>query len=410
MVSPEMYSPEPMPHPDLPKLRCLEEVERKLAQKYGMAHEGICIDSTEVRTEAGRRNQSLRAKVTKASLGLLRNNDDEAERLKLHELFHLRSKLSELHIKIGPTPYQASRFWAVLIAIDAYQPTPLHGCVSGALSMKKFLIDELKVPEHRIQCLLGSNNPIPGSPTTPSRANVVNVLYSLIDNVQIKSSDNIVIYYAGHRSSYYCSPAGQCAATGSSTCLNTGVCPIQAMCPMDCDTMNTDGCRIPDISDRELNTLFAQIVRAKGSNLKITLIDGDRYVGSESLGPCLESEIPTISRTSHSNANDMLRVAHASLQHLPRYRSVLSQDWRPDTSFHCLIVSPDFQIAKDSDGGNEWRKEFSRGMIDVLMLGKTEAAYSESSNGLNHIPVSAAVCGSLPNEHLWYPVTWCSRR
>ncbi|PBK72053.1 hypothetical protein ARMSODRAFT_851668, partial [Armillaria solidipes] len=165
---------------------------------------------------------------------------------------------------------QASRLWAVLIGIDAYPSNPLHNCVSDALKMKKFLIDKLKVPEHRIQCLLGSNNPTPGSPMTPSRANIVKVLYRLIDNVQIKSSDKIVIYYAGHVSSYYCSLAEQCAATGSSTCLNAGICPIQAMCPIDRDTMNADGW-IPDISDRELNTLFAQIVYAKGSDLKITL-------------------------------------------------------------------------------------------------------------------------------------------
>ncbi|KAK0492686.1 hypothetical protein EDD18DRAFT_1008714, partial [Armillaria luteobubalina] len=167
---------------------------------------------------------------------------------------------------------QASRFWAVLIGIDVYQSQDhLDGCVSDASMMRKFLIQELKVPEHCIQCLLGSNNPIRGSPMKPSCTNIVDMLYSLIGNVQIKSSDNIVIYYAGHRLSYYCSLAGQCTATGSSTCLSAGVCPIQAMCPIDCDTKNADGSLISDISDRELNTLFEEIVCAKGRDLKITL-------------------------------------------------------------------------------------------------------------------------------------------
>ncbi|KAK0209625.1 hypothetical protein IW262DRAFT_1498251 [Armillaria fumosa] len=414
MVSPERYFPAPISHPDLPELRRLEEVERKLAQEYGMAHEGICIDSTAVRREAERRDRSLRGKVSNVCLGLLRNHNDGGESLKLHRLYHLRLEMSQLNIKIGPTPYQASRFWAVLIGIDAYQSNPLDGRVSDALTMKKFLIDELKVPEHRIQCLLGSNNPIPGSPMTPSRANIVDVLYSLIDNVQIKSSDNIVIYYAGHRSSYYCSLAGQCAATGSSACLSAGVCPIQAMCPIDRD--NADGSLIPDISDRELNTLFAEIVYAKGSDLKITLINGACNDGSASRGPCLESEIPAMSSTSHSGAKYMLHAAHARLQHLPRYRSVLSHDWQPYMGFHCVIVTVvvdgDGQNAKDSGGGNGQHKDFTGRLVGVLMSGKLrmETTYTEPTNHPNHTSVcTPTVRGSPQNEPLWYPATWCCR-
>ncbi|KAK0227192.1 hypothetical protein EDD85DRAFT_777179, partial [Armillaria nabsnona] len=103
---------------------------------------------------------------------------------------------------------QASRVWAILIRINAYQTNPLDGCVSEALKMKHFLIDKLKVLEHCVECLLRSKHPIPGSLTVPpSHANIVNMLHSLIDNIQINSSDKIVIYYAGHVSSYYCSLA-----------------------------------------------------------------------------------------------------------------------------------------------------------------------------------------------------------
>ncbi len=279
--------------------------------------------------------------------------------------------------------------------------------------MKKFLIDKLKVPEHRVQCLLGSKIPISGSPDPPSRANIVNVLHSLIDNVQINSSDKIVIYYAGHVSSYNCSLAGRRAATGSSTGLGAGTCQIQAMCPIDRDTMNADGSWIPDISDRELNTLFAQIVYAKGSDLKITLINGCN-VGSASQGPCLESEIPTMSPTFHSDAKDMLHAAHAGLQHLPRYRSVLSPDWRPDIGFHCVIVtvaaSRDCQIAKDSGGGNGWRKDFTGRLGDVLTSNelKTETTYTEPNSRLIRTPVHTPVAyGNPQNKPLWYPATWC---
>ncbi|KAK0435905.1 hypothetical protein EV421DRAFT_1158076 [Armillaria borealis] len=411
MLPPEKYSPAPIPHPDLPELRRLEEVERKLAQDYGMVHEGRCIESTAVREEARRRANSAREKSSSPCLDFHQKDDDEADDWKLHRLYHLRRNFSRLNIKIGPIPYQASRLWAVLIGIDAYPSNPLDGCVSDALTMKEFLIDKLNVPEHRIQCLLGSNNPISGSPMTPSRANIVNVLYSLIDNVEIQrdGSDKIIIYYAGHGSSYLCSPgpAGQCAAPDSSTCRSAGVCPIQAMCPIDRDTNDADsGCWIPDISDRELNALFTQIIYAKGS--RITLIAGGCYVGNASKEPCPKSQICAMSPTSHSDVNDMLHAAHARLQHLPRYRSVLSQDWRPDMGFHCVIAMVaairDCQIVKDSGGGNGWRKDITERLIDVLTSG-------QPTNHLNHTPVyTSVVCGSPQNEPLWYPAIWCCRR
>lgn len=102
MLPPEKYSPAPIPHPDLPELRLLEEVERKLAQDYGMVHEGRCIDSTAVREEASRRAKSAREKFSSSFLGFFRKDDDEAEYLKLHRLYHLRTELSRLNIKIGP--------------------------------------------------------------------------------------------------------------------------------------------------------------------------------------------------------------------------------------------------------------------------------------------------------------------
>ncbi|KAK0476580.1 hypothetical protein EDD18DRAFT_1058109, partial [Armillaria luteobubalina] len=153
----------------------------------------------------------------------------------------------------------ALRFWAVLIGIDAYPSNPLQGCVSDALKMKRLLMENFKVPENRIQCLLGSTDFTPGSSIIPSRANIVNVLYSLIDNDEIQRGDNIIIYYAGHGSRYNYSLQWPPRSW-----------PIEAMCPIDRDNIDPDnGCWIPDISDRELNAIFTQISCAKGH--KITL-------------------------------------------------------------------------------------------------------------------------------------------
>ncbi|KAK0437250.1 uncharacterized protein EV420DRAFT_1216131, partial [Desarmillaria tabescens] len=160
----------------------------------------------------------------------------------------------------------ASRFWAVLIGIDAYEGISLHGCVSDALLMKNFLIDDLGVPKERIQCLLGSHDPLPNGALTPSRANIVNTLYSLIHNREIQLGNNIIIYYAGHGSSYQCSMH---SATAKSKC-SRNFCPVEALCPIDRDTKDADGRWIPDISDREINALFTQICLAKG--YRITFI------------------------------------------------------------------------------------------------------------------------------------------
>ncbi|PBL01664.1 hypothetical protein ARMGADRAFT_908116, partial [Armillaria gallica] len=152
------------------------------------------------------------------------------------------------------------QFWAVLIGIDAYTRCPLQGCVSDALSIKEFLTEGLGVPENHIKCLLGSNYRYFSHPKpTPSRANIVDTLYSLANNPEIVRGDNIIIYYAGRSSRYYCTKHDH-----ESRCDN---CPIEALCPIDCDTQDADGNWIPGISDRELNVLFGLICRAKGENI-----------------------------------------------------------------------------------------------------------------------------------------------
>ncbi|KAK0441740.1 uncharacterized protein EV420DRAFT_1727945, partial [Desarmillaria tabescens] len=148
----------------------------------------------------------------------------------------------------------ASQFWAVLIGIDAYyEGTILRGCVSDALLMRKFLVNDLGVPKEHIQCLLGSHSPVPEDALTPSHANIVNVLFSLIHNRKIQFGDNIIIYYAGHGSSYRCSKHS--ASTVELEC-SRDVCPVEALCPINHDTKDADGRWVPDISDHELNTLL----------------------------------------------------------------------------------------------------------------------------------------------------------
>ncbi|KAK0191687.1 hypothetical protein F5146DRAFT_610630 [Armillaria mellea] len=192
--------------------------------------------------------------------------------------------------------YNAHRYriWAVLIGIDAYEQYPLHGCVSDALLMQRFLTGDLGVPDNRIQCLLGPRDTNSTDPkSTPSHTNIIDTLYSLADNPQIERGDNIIIYYAGHAGTSCCTAHDRIFQCNDSCC-------IEALCPIDSGIRDADG---SGISDRELNFLFALICRAKGHN--ITFIVDAHYWGRLGRG-----QLPRVGMVRPSSeANSMLHAA-----------------------------------------------------------------------------------------------------
>ncbi|KAK0431440.1 peptidase C14, caspase domain-containing protein, partial [Armillaria borealis] len=154
----------------------------------------------------------------------------------------------------------ASRFWAVLIGINEYASYPLRGCVPDARLMEKYLTEDFGVPRDRIQLLVGSKEHTSlEDPMNPSHAHIVSALLSLITNPEITYGDNIIIYYSGH-GSYYPPHMEEGGPTDYT----------ETLCPIDRDTLDADGFPIPDISDRELNTILTLISRVKGH--RITLI------------------------------------------------------------------------------------------------------------------------------------------
>ncbi|KAK0455687.1 caspase domain-containing protein [Desarmillaria tabescens] len=297
----------------------------------------------------------------------------------------------------------ASRFWAVLIGINAYERTPLRGCVSDALLVKSFLINTLGVPEERIQCLLGCQNSIPSDPFTPYRANIVEVLYSLINRREIDPGDNIFIYYAGYGSCY-------CRDDHfyKSTCDSIGnFCLTKALCPLDRDTQDHDGKWVPDISDRELDAIFAEISRVKGH--KITFIADCYY--ARNFCRCIEydgSLKRSVWPTYHSDVNDMLRAGHERLDHLPRYRSILSDDWRPDMSSHVTLTAcQEGQVAKEMPGKKVYGGVFTKTLVRVLKSGawKKKITYVELNELLDQSYFQTpVVTGGHKNERVWYQV------
>ncbi|KAK0222824.1 peptidase C14, caspase domain-containing protein, partial [Armillaria nabsnona] len=161
--------------------------------------------------------------------------------------------------------------YAVLIGIDKYASYPLQGCVSDVRLMEKYLSEHLHVPTNRIQLLLGSTeHTSPGDLMYPSRANIINALLSIIGNPGILVGDNIIIFYSGHGSRYPFEGKGDRIEY------------IEALCPIDRDTIGDDGKPVPDISDREFNTILTQISRVKGH--RITVILDCCHSGSVSRG------------------------------------------------------------------------------------------------------------------------------
>ncbi|PBK64989.1 hypothetical protein ARMSODRAFT_858052, partial [Armillaria solidipes] len=154
--------------------------------------------------------------------------------------------------------------WVVLIGIDQYAHSPLHGCVSDALLMEKYFVEDLHVPRDRIQLLLGSKeHTSPDDPLCPSRTHIIQALLGIITNPDVEYGDNIIIHFSGHGSCY------QRPEFDDDGCGEPGY--VEALCPIDRDTPGANGKPIPDISDHEFNAILTQIFRAKGHRITVIL-------------------------------------------------------------------------------------------------------------------------------------------
>ncbi len=87
-----------------------------------------------------------------------------------------------------------SRFWAVLIGIDAYECNPLRSCMRDALMMERYLTEDLGVLKHRIQRLSGSKEHISSDNYhIPTCVNIIQTLIGLMNNPKIQNGQNIII-------------------------------------------------------------------------------------------------------------------------------------------------------------------------------------------------------------------------
>ncbi|KAK0462287.1 uncharacterized protein EV420DRAFT_1221412, partial [Desarmillaria tabescens] len=105
-----------------------------------------------------------------------------------------------------------------------------------------------------------------------SRTHIIDALLSLMNNKEIEKGDNIIIYYAGHGSSYEYSGHLNAKKPDDGAEISFGsVGCIEALCPINRDTCDANGNTVPDISDRELNMILTLISRSKGHHITVIL-------------------------------------------------------------------------------------------------------------------------------------------
>ncbi|KAG7442012.1 uncharacterized protein BT62DRAFT_955400 [Guyanagaster necrorhizus] len=385
----------------------LEQYEKQLAIHYEMASGTTPdVDSVAVFQEA--RARAMRKKDSSSV---------QAYQF-LHQLYRIRLRF---HYKSITSPFLAkqdspstieppleverSRFWAVIIGIDAYDSYPLQGCVSDATSMEKYLKEDLGVPQERIQLLLGSEHSSSEDPSFPSRVNIVNTLLGLIDNPQIEVGDNIVIYFSGHGSGYFSDAslyrdADSEEDDGSAVEVDRS---IETICPIDRDTFDASGLRVPDISDREINAVFQQICRSKGH--RITFILDCCHSGGH-IRHFPEPGTRTIPPLPRASLQRMLHMADGSLGRYPTYKSILATDWRPDMSSHVVLTAcKEYQTAREVETERGYGGIFTHALIGTLRTGNLseESTYVDLLFSLprkrGQTPV---VAGKHKRERLWY--------
>ncbi|KAK0468940.1 caspase domain-containing protein [Armillaria novae-zelandiae] len=291
---------------------------------------------------------------------------------------------------------QGSRFYAVLIGIDEYASSPLQGCISDVRLMENYLTERLRVPADRIRRLLGSKeHSSPGHSMHPSRANIVNALLSINNHPDIVHGNNIIIFYASHGSSYSFEREGDTLKH------------IEALCPIDRDTIGEDGKSVPDISDREFNTILTQISRVKGDH--ITVILDCCHSGSVSRGV----GVRTVSRTSHTTVEDMLLVGEQTFGSYPGYRSILSKDWHSDMDSHVILAAckaDQFAMAKvvegkDRDGVELYNGIFTDSLVRALQSDyyTRGTTYADLIGSLAYTPSQTpVVAGKRKDARVWY--------
>ncbi|KAK0235117.1 hypothetical protein EDD85DRAFT_841921 [Armillaria nabsnona] len=204
-------------------------------------------------------------------------------------------------------PLDPDRSWGIVVGINDYQASPLHGCVSDTLDSH---IQPLLVP---------CSGPAPDTPL-PSRANIIEGLHSLRRNPLIQKGDNIIIYFSGHGASYRYSDYFPRQEGGTA---HNGA--VEAICPAD-RTVDINGHPlIPDIKRVKISQsspiVVTQVVSPAACQALSNMGPPETYLQS----PLLASGLELMLRTGDENLREY---------YMPGTVSILAENWSPMKASH----------------------------------------------------------------------------
>ncbi|KAG8735306.1 hypothetical protein FRC10_010756 [Ceratobasidium sp. 414] len=168
-----------------------------------------------------------------------------------------------------------SNLHGLIIGINKYKSPnreDLTGCVADATSIFNYLVEVLRVPQNQLLCLFDEQ---------ATRDGIITAFWThLIQNKNIKPSDPIVIYFAGHGDTQP-APLGLYSTDGR----------WEFILPHDASVWNLDGTYNWGIPDKTLGALIYQLSKEKGDN--ITVILDSCFSGSDAplVPPTLDKEI-----------------------------------------------------------------------------------------------------------------------
>ncbi|PBK72534.1 hypothetical protein ARMSODRAFT_954252 [Armillaria solidipes] len=268
--------------------------------------------------------------------------------------------------------------------------------------MEKYLLDDLHVPKKHIQLLLGPKEPASSHDAIyPSRDNIIGALFSIITNDQIVYGDNIIIYFSGHGSYYFPSEDDDKALLDL---IGPGA--IEAICPIDRDKRDDNNVPIPDISNRELNSIFSLIARKKGNH--VTAIFDCCHSGGVSRA--LPERGARMTRgTKVATFRGMLDAGEKRLGGQP---SIVSRNWRPDMTSHVILAAcQNYQYAKARkvEGNNGETLGYAGIFTESLLCFLRSGAYTAETRyvdiasylhqSLHQTPV---IDGNNKDARIWY--------
>ncbi|KAK0189191.1 hypothetical protein F5146DRAFT_932645, partial [Armillaria mellea] len=94
---------------------------------------------------------------------------------------------------------------------------------------------------------------------------------NLAANPAIQYGDPILIFFAGHGTRYRWSKSDDLTDFKEEHDVSCSQKFVEALCPIDHNTLDTSGSIVTDITDREINGILGHVTKKKGSRITFVL-------------------------------------------------------------------------------------------------------------------------------------------